>query len=65
MRLDPNKCKKKMAENCLDVSRLSEATGLSFKTISTAVRGMTEPHAKNVKKICEALKCEPAEILED
>lgn len=65
MKLDPKKCARKMAENCLDISGLQEKTGLTFKSVSLIVRGITEPRAKNLQKICTALKCEAKDLLED
>ena len=65
MKLSAEKCARIMAENCLDISGLTEKTGLTFKTVSLTVRGITEPRAKNLKKICEALNCKPADLLKD
>ena len=65
MKLNAKKCERIMAENCLDISGLTEKTGLTFKTVSLTVRGITEPRAKNMKKICEALNCKPVDLLED
>lgn len=65
MKLDAEKCARVMAENCVDISILTERTGLTFKTVSQTVRGITEPRAKNLAKICAALNCEPKELLKD
>lgn len=65
MKLDSTKCERIMAEKCFDITRLSEKSGLSFKTVSQTVRGITEPRAKNLAKICAALECEPKDLLAD
>ena len=65
MRLDSNKCARAMAEKCLDITMLSEKTGLTFKSVSQAVRGITQPRAKKLAKLCAALECEPRDILSD
>lgn len=65
MKLDTEKVKRKMAENFLNNSTLSQKTGLTPNTVSNIVRGITEPRAKNLKKICEALNCTAAELLKD
>ena len=65
MKLDSTKCTRIMAETCVDISRLAELTGLSFKTVSQTVRGITQPRAKNLAKICAALECKPKDLLAD
>lgn len=65
MKLNAEKCARVMAEKCVDISILADRTGLTFKTVSQTVRGITEPRAKNLAKICAALECEPKELLED
>lgn len=65
MKLDSTKCERVMAEKCFDITRLTEKTGLTFKTVSQIVRGITEPRAKNLAKICAALGCEPKDLLAD
>ena len=65
MKLDSSKCARVMAEKCIDISTLSQISGLTFKTVSQTVRGITQQRAKNLAKICAALECEAKDLLAD
>lgn len=54
-----------MKSNFYNNETLAAAMGVNVATISKLRNGRTEPQAATLKKLCEALKCEPAEILED
>lgn len=64
-KLDEEKIKKQMQLNFLGFKELAEATGLSNTAIQKLVSGKTTPRPKNLKKICEALKCSQFDILEN
>lgn len=64
-KLDETKIRKQMQLNFLGFKELAEATGLSTTAIQLLVSGKSSPRPKNLKKICEALKCSQFDILED
>ncbi|MBC9706315.1 MAG: helix-turn-helix transcriptional regulator [Enterococcus sp.] len=64
------KCKKEaferlMKQNFFNNATLAEAMGVNVMTVSKLRNGKTEPQAATLKKLCEALKCTPAELLDD
>lgn len=64
-KLDETKTRNLMQLNFLGFKELAEATGLSITAIQMLVSGKTSPRPKNLKKICEALKCSQFDILEN
>lgn len=46
-------------------SDLARATGLGRDSISTYVRGMVFPDAKNIKRLADALGCTPSDLVPD
>lgn len=46
-------------------SDLARAAGLGRDSISTYVRGMVFPDAKNIKRLADALGCTPSDLVPD
>lgn len=64
MIVDGNKIKKLMDKNLFTVEDLSKESGIATKTIVNA-RNSSSVFPSTVRKLCAALKCEPADILPD
>ena len=65
MKCNKEKLARLMKENFYNNSTLAEAMGVNVMTVSKLRNGKTEPHAETLRKLCEALKCTPADLLED
>lgn len=64
MKISKSKLDKLLALKAMSASELAEATGLSVMTISRLSRGVTTPRSTTLRKITDALGCEPVDILE-
>lgn len=64
MKCNKEKFEKLMKENFFNNSTLAETMGVNVMTVSKLRNGKTEPQAGTLKKLCEALKCKPTDILE-
>lgn len=64
MILDEKKVLRKMDEEALTCVMLNEITGVAYKTIIKARNGRPIS-AQSARKIAEALKCEPKDLLQD
>lgn len=49
---------------CWTVAELAEAAGVAYNTASNFVNNTGLPYPSTIKKICAALECNPADILE-
>ena len=54
---------KKMSDECVDITILSEKTGIALKTLYNYLNKKTTPSCWNVKKIAEALGCDVEELM--
>lgn len=65
MKCNRAKFERLMKMNFYNNRTLAAAMGVHETTISKLKMGKTTPHAETLKKLCETLKCTPADILED
>ena len=65
MELDRDKLKRQMAIKFMNGSKLAEATGITRQSIYRILRGDNEPKVENFKLICEALECDPRDLLKE
>lgn len=65
MKCNKEKFTRLMKQNYFNNATLAETMGVNASTISKLKTGKTEPHAETLKKLCEALNCTPADLLED
>lgn len=65
LKVNKTKYEKQLALKCISNKELAEATGLNVMTISRLANGQTVPRPATIRKIVNALGCEPADILEE
>ena len=65
MKINTEKFTRLMVENFYNNDKLAKACGVAPVTISRIKTGKQEPHTETLRKLCEALKCSPADILQD
>lgn len=65
MQLDTDKLKRQMAIKFMSGANLAEATGLSRQSIYRILRGANQPKPANFRAICEALDCDPRDLLRE
>jgi len=53
----------KLAQSDMSQAELARITGLSKDAISTYIRERSLPGPQNLKKLAEALKCQPADLV--
>ena len=54
---------KKMNDACIDITTLSEKTGIGVKTIYNYLGQQSTPSCWNIKKIADALGCDVEELM--
>lgn len=65
MQLDTDKLKRQMAVKFMSGAKLAEATGITRQSIYRILRGANQPKPENFKLICEALECDPRDLLKE
>lgn len=65
MNIDTNKLKRQMAIKFTNGSRLAPVIGVSRTAIYKIIRGENQPSPDTFKKMCEALECDPKDLLGD
>lgn len=65
MQLDTDKLKRQMAVKFMNGADLAKATGISRQSIYRILRGANQPKASNFKLICQALECDPRDLLKE
>ena len=65
MQLDTDKLKRQMTVRFISGAKLAEATGITRQSIYRILRGDNQPKPENFKAICEALECDPRDLLAD
>lgn len=66
MPIDQKRLEYQLSKNMLSGKDLAEKTGLSKMTISGIRSGKVKnPKPSTMRKLCEALHCEPADLIED
>ena len=61
--IDTEKLREILALKCLTLNDLANKAGVSYNTISNLVRNVGFPYPSTMKKICDALEIDPAEII--
>lgn len=64
MNINGEKLSYEMGKNLMNIEMLSQASGISRVTLSRIINGRAKnPRPDTVRALCEALHCEPADIL--
>lgn len=64
MKCDTAAFERLMKEHFYTNATLAAEMGVNVMTVSKLRTGKAEPRVSTLKKLCEALNCEPGEILE-
>lgn len=56
--------KRRRLEKGWTLTQLSDASGLSRRTLSLLERGSHEPRPGNILRLAQALGCQPADLME-
>lgn len=64
-KVDEEKINKLIQEKCFTYEELSKKAGITTASLHRIRTGRVVPRATSLKKICEALECEPKDILKD
>lgn len=65
MKCNKEKFTRLMKLNYFNNATLAEAMGVNPATVSKLKTGKAEPQAETLKKLCKALNCTPADLMED
>ena len=65
MKVDTEKLKRQMAIRFTNGARLAPIIGISKTSMYKIIRGDNQPSPDTFRAICEALECEPTDLLED
>ena len=65
MNLDTEKVKRQMAIRFTNGARLAPKIGISKQAFYRILRGETQPSPDTFRAICEALECDPRELLKE
>jgi len=63
--LDPEKLKYRMGLKFLDGVSLAEKCGITKSTVYNLLKARTQPRPETLQALCEALECEPADLLKE
>lgn len=61
--IDTEKLREILTFKCLTLNDLANKAGLSINTVSKIARKISFPNPSTMKKICDALEIDPAEII--
>lgn len=65
MKVDTNKLKRQLAIKFTNGARLAPVIGISKTSMYQILRGENQPSPDTFRKLCEALECDPTDLLED
>ncbi len=65
MKCNTEKFLKQMQRNFYNNESLAKEAGISPQAVSDLKTGKRTPRAATLKKLCEAFKCKPEDILDD
>lgn len=65
MNIDTERLKRQMAIKFTNGSRLAPVIGISRTAIYKIIRGENQPSPDTFKKLCEALECDPQDLLKE
>lgn len=65
LKIDKTKLDRRLQLACMTYTELAEAAGVRIATVSKLANGHTIPRAATLRKLTDALKCTPADILEE
>lgn len=63
MNLDKDALRHQMDLKFMNGAALAKKTGITRQSIYRILRGENQPKPENFKRICEALECDPLDLL--
>lgn len=63
--VDTERLKRQMAINFTNGSRLAPVIGISRTAMYKIIRGDNQPSPDTFRKLCEALNCDPRDLLKE
>lgn len=65
MNVSTDKLKRQLAIKFTNGAKLAPVIGISKTAMYNILRGDNQPSPDTFKKLCEALECDPTDLLED